>query len=417
MKMENHFNKWDVLFSMKPMIQILRIFGLLPLSFFKSNIFEGEIRLIIADVIYVLVWIVVLLVGLGLGVYLEVAYPAYPLKMSVCFILETLSSYFTSIVTLIISMSLNRRNIPLLLRKLSAVDRMIKPRQRNSIYSRTRTIVTALLVTVCPLLVVELFWYSYMEFGGTLLDCFCGSVYALCTSCNILTLVQYCSLVLTLQLRYKYVNDILKEYFEVREEPTRFYTINVTNVVERNEANYAQSASNSNINYISCKCNEIRTLRLIYLELYDAVNLVSSHFGVPVLFATIFILTYCVSTVYFALYELRGASEVDVGFHSYFDGAFHILISLFWLIALYLLVACCSRGTEESNTAVITIQRILLHPGIKQEIVCELEKLCSQARLMKVEFTACGFFNLNLPFLGTTISGVCTYILIMLQLQ
>jgi hypothetical protein len=46
-----------------------------------------------------------------------------------------------------------------------------------------------------------------------------------------------------------------------------------------------------------------------------------------------------------------------------------------------------------------------------------LEKLYSDIRTMKNEFTAHGLLKLNLPFLCTVVSAVRTYTFILLQLQ
>jgi hypothetical protein len=47
----------------------------------------------------------------------------------------------------------------------------------------------------------------------------------------------------------------------------------------------------------------------------------------------------------------------------------------------------------------------------------ELEKLSSQLKDMKVEFSVCGLVLLNLPLLCAFVGGIFTYILVMVQLN
>lgn len=276
---------------------------------------------------------------------------------------------------------------------------------------------TILLFAVCPPLAFQFFFNNYLLFDGTFLNVFYCSMYSLAMILNALMILQYASRVHLLKLRYRHVNDTLIERLEIRTEPTRFYTINVMNIVDSNTGNDIKPDSDFNLKHASCKSHDIHTLRLICMELYDAVFLVTSHFGPPVVLVTTLVLTYCVSTVCYAVYELNRAAEDNGDFCTYLNAAYHIFMSIFWYIASYLLVMSCSGASEESNRTVVNIQRILLCPEIRYKSVYELEKLCSQLVLMKVEFSACGFFTLNRSFLCTVISGVCTYKLIMMQLE
>jgi hypothetical protein len=72
---------------------------------------------------------------------------------------------------------------------------------------------------------------------------------------------------------------------------------------------------------------------------------------------------------------------------------------------------------QEANRGMVYIQRTTACPNMKYGNQLQLQTLSNQLRDMRVEFTACGFFVLNLPLLGTIICGILTYILIMIQLE
>jgi hypothetical protein len=137
-------------------------------------------------------------------------------------------------------------------------------------------------------------------------------------------LLHYGVLVLAVTERYKYINYVFVELLETRIQPTRFSKINAISAVGSHAGNYMKPASYFKSQNILCKPDAIRTLHLIYLELYDATKLVSTHFEVSVVFATVFIRTYCVSAVHHSVYEPDRASADDGTFRSYLDFAYYI---------------------------------------------------------------------------------------------
>jgi hypothetical protein len=72
---------------------------------------------------------------------------------------------------------------------------------------------------------------------------------------------------------------------------------------------------------------------------------------------------------------------------------------------------------QEANKGMVYIQRTTACSNMKYGTQLQLQTLSNQLRDMKVEFTACGFFVLNLPLLGTIVCGILTYIVIMIQLE
>jgi len=72
---------------------------------------------------------------------------------------------------------------------------------------------------------------------------------------------------------------------------------------------------------------------------------------------------------------------------------------------------------QEANKGILYIHRITACPNINYGTLLKLHSLSNQLKDMKVEFTACGFFVLNLELLGKIICGIFIYVLIMVQLE
>jgi hypothetical protein len=75
----------------------------------------------------------------------------------------------------------------------------------------------------------------------------------------------------------------------------------------------------------------------------------------------------------------------------------------------------CSLAVCESKRSPIIVQKILLRDDIDGEIVKELEKMFTQLQTMKIGFTACGLFNLDLSFLCGIVGVTLSYLLVTAQ--
>jgi hypothetical protein len=226
-----------------------------------------------------------------------------------------------------------------------------------------------------------------------------------------------------LKYRYGYFNGILATYFKtenvtVVSTPHMSQNTPVTLNGDCIEVCTLTSGKHKLITKSLNECNRIQDLRLVYLELYDAVMLINSHFGIPVLLEIVSMMIMCVTALYYGFYSLdMGTDSSGNSLQTYVVSGFLISWSILYLILFACLIVCCHDTGRESNKGVYHIQRLTVQRDIKHDTALELERLSNQLKDTKIEFTACDLFELNLPFLCTVLGGVFTYILIIAQLS
>jgi hypothetical protein len=144
------------------------------------------------------------------------------------------------------------------------------------------------------------------------------------------------------------------------------------------------------------------------------VVLLNSYFGIPILFEILTVIVSSVTALYSGVYFLRaGHGYIRAGVIAFYM----IFYGIQFLTGFAWFVICCHTTSAEANRGVVSIQRIMVCSKVKHETSVELEKLSSQLDKMNVQFTAYGFFSLNLPILCTAIGLILTYILIAVQIN
>ena len=150
---------------------------------------------------------------------------------------------------------------------------------------------------------------------------------------------------------------------------------------------------------------DIRLLRQIYCELYDITCLITDTYGIPILATVSSMLTGVVLGLYKGL--------------KYFDeSAGNNLTYSITCIVLFLKVTLfCHTATNEARSSSIFVQKMLLEGTCRNECIVELKMFSLQLQAMKNEYTACGFFPLNLRLFTSIVSVIATYIVILVQIK
>jgi hypothetical protein len=94
-----------------------------------------------------------------------------------------------------------------------------------------------------------------------------------------------------------------------------------------------------------------------------------------------------------------------------------IIWALMQFFLLYWIAACCSATSGEANRSVTLLQKLLLLPELHSTTEAEIQSFLQQVRDRKPKFSAWGFFTINYNFLGSTVGGVATYLVILVQMQ
>jgi hypothetical protein len=99
------------------------------------------------------------------------------------------------------------------------------------------------------------------------------------------------------------------------------------------------------------------------------------------------------------------------------QGIFGIVWSIFASLMLLLISVACHKTSEEAAMSVSLVHSLLLYPCFSPGISTELSLFCTQLKHLKIEFSACGLFAINLPFFYSIIGVTCTYVIFLCQVK
>jgi ABC-type multidrug transport system fused ATPase/permease subunit len=334
-----------------------------------------------------------------------------PEKIKITFILNDIFLKLTNVIILIMKIYFNKRDITRIFRKLKNADKVIDRRSRIDLHTRTRLFSLRqkiVLIFVFILLYSCNYFFVYKDEKTSVLQALVDN---LCYTINIFMVLQYVTLVRMVSQRYKHINNRITEYSETESSVrTSLKTYRISTSVNK-FCNEKCDLSNLTCPQVKSEVCGIPMLRLAYIDLYDTVTLVNSHFGIPILFLIISLMIVCVTAFYLGLYSFGSASD------THFKTCMLVFSVLFYAVPFAWLIVSCDNTMQEANRGMVYIQRTTACPNMKYGTKLQLQSLSNQLRDMRVEFTACGFFVLNLPLLGTIVCGMVTYILIMIQLE
>jgi hypothetical protein len=90
--------------------------------------------------------------------------------------------------------------------------------------------------------------------------------------------------------------------------------------------------------------------------------------------------------------------------------------SSFFVALLTIMAVSCSLAVYECNRFPVIVQKIMLHNENGSEEMNELEKVFTQFKAMKIEFSACGMYKIDLAFLCGIFGAALSYLIIFTQL-
>jgi hypothetical protein len=420
--MEGIFTSEDVYTSLKPLLIISRIFGVAPFSLTRIKSSQNlQINFEFIDIVCVSVWTLGYIMSGCYTVYSVVdEFYGLPAKIIFLIVIVLLTAYSTATVTLITSISFNRRKLPSMLSRLMNVDHMIEYRKVTNTHTRTWLGILTQAILIVSLISLFLVKY-YIQSNESLISIVNILSQTSCITCNIVMTLQFGNLTRALKNRYKCITEDLEHTYNVKNSAM------VTSVEAQNHTSPSDSPSSYIFHYKELplysitrsvslsalsESYKIGLLRLVYVELYECVMLLNSYFGIPILFEILLVMVTSVSALYAGFYFAR-LHDGDV--KSCILGYYLIFFGILFLITFAWLIICCHAVSDEVNKSVIYIQKIAACLNVKYETTLQLEKLSSQLNIMKVSFSACGFISLSLPTLCTMIGGILTYILVVVQ--
>jgi hypothetical protein len=93
-----------------------------------------------------------------------------------------------------------------------------------------------------------------------------------------------------------------------------------------------------------------------------------------------------------------------------------VLCVIFYFALTTTMAVSCSLAVNECDRSHIIVQKIMLPNDIDTEIMKEFKEMFTQFKVLKIEFSACGMYRIDLPFLCGIIRATFSYVIIFSQL-
>jgi hypothetical protein len=362
---------------------------------------------------FTVIWLIIYTVGFSVQILDAYGFDMSSQTLFFAFVLYIISSYTSTIIVVVWVSIIKRKGFLDIIENISNVDNKMRytPQEethmnRNVMFNIISELIL-LTVIQCSLIIYNI--YQLISEGYYSIILVLIGIIATYT-CNALFLFQYLNLVFMVKQRYSHLNKRLNKWInETISRPIcssikEKWCMQSDRTVDHVIITTVCVSSYGNIEG-TLKQNDIHLLRQIYCELYDITCLINDTYGIPVLATICWILTTVLCCLYEALFKFKEWGVTDI--------AYAITCSaLVFKVTLF-----CHTATNEARTSSILVQKLLLFGKYRIDGVEEL-KMCSlQLQVMTNQYTACGFFSLNLTLLTTAVSLIVSYIVIMIQFK
>ncbi|PNF33530.1 hypothetical protein B7P43_G17599 [Cryptotermes secundus] len=224
---------------------------------------------------------------------------------------------------------------------------------------------------------------------------------------NTLGIFHFLNLVLLLRNRYKYLNSVLESSALTPRNVTNLNYCNTKYVTPIDTFTMKPSVTELRDNSMSSRRQHVRNMRIIYSQLHDVTNLINSTYGISLLCALVWVFISVISGVNCAI-------EFDHNNHFYALEA--VLWSIFCAALMTVMTVSCSLAVNECSRSPVIVQKIMLRDDIDSEVMKELGMMFTQFQTMKIGFSACGMFRIDLSFLCGIFGATFSYLIIVSQL-
>jgi hypothetical protein len=176
------------------------------------------------------------------------------------------------------------------------------------------------------------------------------------------------------------------------------------------------TSARAHCNYRQC-LTRIHRLKHLHVELHSLTQLINFTFGLQIFLAIMWLVV--INTLAFHLvakYILTLSDMHNQITRKDFQGILAILWAVFASVFLFMISAAGHETSEEAAMSVSLVHSLILDPCLSSDLSNELQLFSTQITHLKIEFSACGFFAINLPFFYSTLGFICTYVIFFCQI-
>lgn len=367
-------------------------------------------------------------------------YRGYALSVTIPDAATILLMYSTCFASLVGAVFYRRRTETLIM-NFTIIDQILLQENRDHVYRKTRLILLIELSVLLTLLIGFYCYHVYVWSYGT------SYIYLIAKDItnfsNIISVIQYINIMQILSHRFRILNQNLATSCNSKSPISNQSLIKHPHVSNRTNKSTIQIQNSTNNliespitqNYFlhaelsmptniqrSEEVTRVYTLRQTFSDLYDMTELINKIYGYRILFEIAYNFVSLVSYLYYALEVLT--KEKKAGDRNGRDESSIMLevgSSLCWvtqnMVRALAVSASCFAVSDEARRTGSVIHKLLLRQRLKGDISAELQLFWSQLMSNKVEFTAAGFFTVNLSLVYSMVGAATTYIIILIQLN
>ena len=386
--------------TVKPLYLVSTVFGLVPISPFIREAKLENIKLKWLYMFWPFTWILVLTGLLSFEMCCNIdSHLELPKTMALSAMAYIVLAYFTCVITLIHNI-VQRRKFPMILSELGNIDKTLMPITGINIYKRERSYLIKNLVVFCAALIILEVCFCLEENTGSYTNVLSLVLQSAPFIINTLTLLQFKTWVRKIYERLYTVNFIITRH--TKEETT---------------AHKNMLTSSKIVNYIEKLATEtrilpldIQKLRCVYIQLYDSKEMVVNLYGIPIVCQVLTAYFLSVGALYWGI-------KAVVGNYNQLTAALYFLLGAYTLLMLFWNLLHCQLASSEAHKIVVNIQKMVVKRHFPLLVEQNIMKMVTQIRDMPIDFSPCGLFTFNLPFMCSTIGVICTYTVILVQLK
>jgi hypothetical protein len=421
-----------MLSSVKPLYYLCKVAGLFPFSFSVnvetgSETIDTDVRSNKANIAWSLVILLVLLAGTVRHCVVVLSAPNITAVYVVAFMIGFPLSLLMSTFVVFMNLTVNRRKFRDLWKRLGDIEAALVQYcgPRHGVWFKIEMAV--LLVVLVPWFCADAWlWRDRMTFIGEAALRFAHVI-------QLLLVVQFCKLTHILRRSLQLLNialdvELQAPVIPVKGCPNNGYS-KVNHVAmaplfghpstRRLLANI-EDISEDILNYkkFTTACSLLK-IRHIYVQIYEAVDCVNSIYGLPMLLE----LVRNTLAVIVNILQINGIVRNPAEQPTIYGDGSHVLpfLGVCWIIMLICrevaITLSCHMATSAGRKLQDKVQLMLLRQDIRMESLEQLKMFSAQLIVSAIEFTAFGFFTLNLSTLSTFAASVMTYVVVLEQIK
>jgi len=356
---------------------------------------------------------------------------------------ESVSSLFTNsiqftlvqisgLVSIILGLTINKTKMVQLVKKLSSVDKELIPYSDN-IYNRRKTSILFWLL-FCLIFIIPTYgsfvywWESDGIVSGVLLG-IANFTWFMNDTVTVITvmLLRDRLLVLRKVLGSSFIPELRRCETSDNIKMNRMYhvlTATHAGIIPEFEripfdAKHRDSRNSVSVRRVisdnqSKPAVRIIALRKIYHKLYYICCVINSMYGFTLFLSTVCHTVCLVSDVNNIVHLLIMPYGKKKGSVAKEEVVIFSISSLIIAVRVILLVLSCHKTCEEQLKCVDNVEELLLRSD-QQDVTSQLKLMANQLQNNRIEFTAYGFFVVNLSLLATLTGVTVTYVILLIQ--